>query len=51
LQVEEGDPFLRRKFATSVFYAAHVLPRTQALAAAIVEGDVVGEISRQIFSA
>ncbi|TAM87802.1 MAG: acyl-CoA dehydrogenase, partial [Candidimonas sp.] len=39
LQVEEGDPFLRRKFATSVFYAAHVLPRTQALAAAIVEGD------------
>jgi len=40
LQADGSDAFYRRKIATSVFYAAHVLPRTQALAAAIVHGEV-----------
>ncbi|MGB3288064.1 MAG: acyl-CoA dehydrogenase [Burkholderiaceae bacterium] len=32
--------FHRRKLATAVFYAAHILPRTAALSAAIMEGGV-----------
>jgi len=32
------DAFYRRKIATSVFYAAHILPRVQALAEAVEQG-------------
>lgn len=32
--------FHRQKFATAVFYAAHVLPRTESLSASILEGEV-----------
>ncbi|CAM5344338.1 acyl-CoA dehydrogenase [Eoetvoesiella caeni] len=34
-----GDAFHARKLASCVFYAAYILPRTQALATAILEGD------------
>ncbi|HUH60429.1 MAG TPA: acyl-CoA dehydrogenase [Candidimonas sp.] len=35
-----GNAFHRQKLATSVFYAAHILPRADSLAAAILEGQV-----------
>ncbi|MGE4368576.1 MAG: acyl-CoA dehydrogenase [Burkholderiaceae bacterium] len=34
----DSTPFHRRKLATAVFYAAHVLPRCQALSTAVVDG-------------
>jgi len=38
LQNGDDEAFYHRKIATSVFYAAHVLPRAQALAAAVEHG-------------
>jgi len=40
VQAGSTDAFYRRKIATAVFYAAHLLPRTQALAAAVEQGVV-----------
>jgi len=40
LQTGSTDAFYRQKIATSVFYAAHVLPRAQALATAVTQGVV-----------
>lgn len=36
----ETDTFHQRKMATCVFYASHILPRTQALHTSIIEGVV-----------
>jgi len=38
LQAGSTDAFYRRKTATAVFYAAHILPRAQALATAVEQG-------------
>lgn len=35
------NEFLQRKLATAVFYASHVLPRAEALALAVVDGEVL----------
>jgi len=40
VQAGSTDAFYRRKIATAVFYAAHLLPRAQALAAAVEQGVV-----------
>jgi len=45
----EGDAeFSRRKLATCVAYAAHVLPRAQALRDAVAEGAVAADYARRI---
>ncbi|WP_353171309.1 acyl-CoA dehydrogenase [Paracandidimonas soli] len=43
-----ADAFHRRKLGTAVFYAAHVLPRAQALAASIIEGNVAQSYARDV---
>ncbi|RTZ41002.1 acyl-CoA dehydrogenase [Candidimonas sp. SYP-B2681] len=35
-----GSSFYTRKFATSVFFAAHILPRAESLSHAVLEGSV-----------
>jgi hypothetical protein len=35
-----GSPFYTQKFATCVFYAAHILPRAEYLSQAVLEGNV-----------
>jgi len=40
LQAGDSDAFYRQKIATAVFYAAHILPRAQALATAVEQGVV-----------
>ncbi|TCT07119.1 acyl-CoA dehydrogenase [Paralcaligenes ureilyticus] len=42
------DAFYTRKLATSVFYAAYVLPRAQALAASVLEGQVATQYARSV---
>ena len=42
----DAEPFRARKLATAVFYAAHVLPRAQALSASIMEGGVAARYAR-----
>jgi len=37
----EGTDFHQKKFATSVFYAAYILPRAEAYAQSIEQGDIV----------
>ena len=37
----EGIDFHQKKFATSVFYAAYILPRAEAYAQSIEQGDIV----------
>ena len=46
-QLENGasDPFYARKFATSVFYAAYILPRAESLCTSILEGKVLDSYS------
>ncbi len=39
-QAEVGSVFYTRKLATSVFFAAHILPRAESLADAVLEGSV-----------
>ncbi|HEU0229584.1 MAG TPA: acyl-CoA dehydrogenase [Burkholderiaceae bacterium] len=51
LAAGEDDAFLRRKFATGVFYAGHILPRAQALSVAVIEGQVVSRLTNQVYSA
>jgi hypothetical protein len=46
LQGGDAEPFHTRKLATAVFYAAHLLPRAQALSAAILEGGVAARYAR-----
>ncbi|PLC49216.1 acyl-CoA dehydrogenase [Pollutimonas subterranea] len=36
----QGTAFYTQKLATSIFYAAHILPRAESLSASIVEGNV-----------
>ncbi|WP_459618003.1 acyl-CoA dehydrogenase [Bordetella sp. 2513F-2] len=42
-QLAQGsaDPFYRAKLGTALFHAAHILPRAQALSAAVRSGEVV----------
>jgi len=51
-QVQAGstDAFYHRKISTAVFYAAHVLPRAQALAAAIEHGIVAQRHAARILT-
>ena len=51
LDAGDGNPFLARKLATAVFYAGHILPRTQALSVAVIECQVVNQHSNAVFSA
>jgi alkylation response protein AidB-like acyl-CoA dehydrogenase len=44
-----SDPFYHRKLATSLCFAAHVLPRSQALCVAIIEGEVVSKSSNMAY--
>ena len=37
-------PFTQNKFATAVFYAGAILPRTQALKLALYQGSVINEV-------
>ncbi|MCX5592769.1 acyl-CoA dehydrogenase [Alcaligenes endophyticus] len=40
--LEQGDDeFLQRKLATAVFYASHILPRADALALAVADGELL----------
>ncbi len=38
---QESDDFLNRKLATAVFYASHILPRAEALALAVSDGELL----------
>lgn len=38
--------FYTQKLATSVFYAAHILPRAEALSTAVIEGDVTSRYTQ-----
>jgi hypothetical protein len=49
LEASGEDDFLRRKFATCVFYAGYILPRAQAFSTSIIEGQVVSRLSNPVF--
>jgi len=51
LQAGSTDAFYRNKIATAVFYAAHVLPRVQALAIAVEQGGVAQRYASRLASA
>lgn len=36
----QDAPFYTQKLATSIFYAAHILPRAESLSVSVIEGDV-----------
>jgi len=48
LHAGSADPFYRRKIATGVFYAAHILPRAHALASSIEDGILAQRYATEI---
>jgi hypothetical protein len=47
-KLDGSDAFYRQKFATCVFFAAYVLPRSEALAVNIVHGELVSAYAKQV---
>jgi alkylation response protein AidB-like acyl-CoA dehydrogenase len=50
-QKNSGDSFLQQKLNTAMFYCAHILPRTGALAAAIRNAQVADQAGARVMAA